>query len=47
MCHGSALPRKRAFKELKNLENFATAAQGILKILKKSPQKEGHLKDME
>ena len=32
---------------MKHLENLATASQDVLKMFKKSPQKEGYLKEIE
>ena len=46
VCHGSALPVKGAFKDIKALENFSTQTQDMLKMFKKSPQKEGYLENI-
>ena len=43
--HDSALPLKGVFKELKCLDKFATSIQDMLKMFKKSHQKESYLED--
>ena len=43
VCHGSSLPVKAAFRDIKILENFSTQAQDLLRMLKKSPQKDAYL----
>ena len=43
VCHGSSLPVKAAFRDIKILENFSTQTQDLLRMFKKSPQKDAYL----